>query len=164
MGATGGGVTSGDLTFGTGGLTFGAGAGIFSTGLGFSSFLTILRPSFFTTLLSGIFLAFFSLAGALAISAVLAVALDFGIEVFSVLLSDFFAAFLAVVDFDWVFAVVTFTLEGTLIYIFALAFFTTFFGVVLGAKRSRIYSAASPSMELIWFFTGILCFCRASMI
>ena len=158
MGATGGSVTSGDLTFETGGLTFGAGAGFFSTGLGFSSFLTILRPSFFTILLSGIFLAFFSLAGALAITAVLALA--FGVVAFSVLRANFFAA----VYLAWVLAVVTFTLEGTLIFIFALAFFATFFGAILGAKRSRIYSVASPSMELIWFFTAISCFCRASMI
>ena len=147
MGATGGAVTSGVLTFATGVLTFAAGAGFFSTGLGFSSFLTILRPSFFTILISGVFLSFVSLAGALAFATVLALA--FGVEIFSVLSSDFFAAFLAAVDLACVLAVVTFTLEGTLIFIFALAFFTTFFGVVLGAKRSRIYSVASPSMELI---------------
>ena len=145
-GATGG-ATTGALTFWAGGLAFGAGAGFFSTGLGFSSCLTILRPSFFIVLLSGVFWAFSSLAGALAFTTALALA--FGVEVFSVLSANFFATFLAAVDLAWVFAVVTFTLEATLIFIFALAFFTTFFGVVLGAKRSRTCSAASSSTELI---------------
>ena len=134
------------LVFTSGALVFSLGVTLgFSCSLGFSSCFIIFNPSFFPGFVS----TFFLLS---AFCDLVAVAFTFFADlIFFSVFSSLVSAFFVLVDFAWVFAVVTFTFEVAFIFIFA--FTLTSLGLdseeAFGEKRSLICCAASSSTELI---------------